>query len=595
MFKKRLLSLIVVAALLLSFPIGSLAAAKGTKSAQVVSCFTHSAALWDGTLYVWGSNSAGQLPAQSESCSIPTEAAKDVSAVSVATNYTLVVHTDGSLLLYGADPYSKSLSGANGRLISSGVAAVAASDAFALFLKADGSLWGWGDNSSGQLGLGTTVSQPEPVKILDNVIHMSAGGGFSLAVKADHALYGWGANTFFQLSIGDPSSAVIGRPSPTDYIYTPTLITTDVANVSAGLYHSLVLKTDGSLWTCGNGDYGQLGTSANVTGDSLTKVLSDISEISAGSLHNLARTKGGLIYAWGKNTDGQLGDFSGDTIYEPRVVSYDGFTVLGAGRDTSFGLTSDGALWAWGSNYNDVLGAQLGSSVSDPTKVASFSSGSETPPVTDPGDSEHGSAGFPSQGETPIAFVNGYSDGTFRPGANINRSEFTKMLVVAANLYHKDMKYSGSFADVSGGAWYSPYVFCAQEAGLTTGFSDGTFRPEATISRAEVAVMIARALTLPSAVTPAVPFSDLPPSHWAYGYTNALYQAGVVSGLSDGLFHPEAPISRAEACTMLVRAMGGVPTEAAYNAILSQTQSPFTDVAPSHWAFVYIMRSAGVA
>lgn len=128
-----------------------------------------------------------------------------------------------------------------------------------LRLRSDGSLWAWGSNSHGQLGLGdygsgTDRLNPTHVGIYTDWITVSAGtSGHSLGLRSDGSLWTWGKNYWGQLGLGD---SALGT-----YRSNPTRVgnDTDWVTVSAGEYHSLGLRSDGSLWAWGNNTYGQLG------------------------------------------------------------------------------------------------------------------------------------------------------------------------------------------------------------------------------------------------------------------------------------------------------------------------------------------------
>jgi hypothetical protein len=148
--------------------------------------------------------------------------------------------------------------------------------------------------------------------------------------------------------------------------------------------------------------------------------------------------------------------------------------------------------------------------------------------------------------------VSGYPDGTFRPDNTVTRAEFAVMMTRARGL-----TYTGGlsdFPDVPPSHWAYPYVMAAKQAGIISGYPDGTFRPDNLVSRAEIAVMIrgARGWTYTGGLSD---FSDVPPSHWAYPYVMAVKQKGVVSGYPDGTFRPDNSATRAESSVMVKNMM----------------------------------------
>lgn len=146
--------------------------------------------------------------------------------------------------------------------------------------------------------------------------------------------------------------------------------------------------------------------------------------------------------------------------------------------------------------------------------------------------------------------ISGFSDGTFRPTAGTSRGQFTKMLVLGFgwNLYNP---YFASFSDVPIGSPFYQYVETAHLRDIISGYSDGAFRPNSLISRAQTAKMI----VLAKGWSPSPPgnsrFSDVPATHWAYGYIDAAYNRGIINGYPDGTFHPDVEVNRAQLSKML--------------------------------------------
>lgn len=149
--------------------------------------------------------------------------------------------------------------------------------------------------------------------------------------------------------------------------------------------------------------------------------------------------------------------------------------------------------------------------------------------------------------------VNGYSDGTFQPNRSVTRAEFIAMLMRALKLETKGAKLS--YADANDiGAWAQAAIAQAVEAGIVTGFKDNTFRPNHVITRAEMASLAARALNLPLQATGASGFSDdtdIP--QWAKGAIAAARDAGILQGQPNNRFNPSGAVSRAEAVTAMIR------------------------------------------
>ncbi|HUS15009.1 MAG TPA: S-layer homology domain-containing protein [Chloroflexia bacterium] len=152
--------------------------------------------------------------------------------------------------------------------------------------------------------------------------------------------------------------------------------------------------------------------------------------------------------------------------------------------------------------------------------------------------------------------VGGYADGTFHPDATTTRAQFAKMLALGMG-WPLVNPSTPSFSDVPSGYWGYSYIETVRAHNAISGYSDGTYRPSNNVTRAQLSKMIvsAEGWTL---VTPSVPsFTDVPVSHWAYSYVETSRAHGVVSGYSDGTFRPLSSGTRAQLSKMLYTALGG--------------------------------------
>jgi len=144
--------------------------------------------------------------------------------------------------------------------------------------------------------------------------------------------------------------------------------------------------------------------------------------------------------------------------------------------------------------------------------------------------------------------IGGYPDGMFRPDNNITRAEFVKMLCIAMGWQTKNTAQP-TFSDAPAGHWAYQYVQTAIAYGAIGGYPDGNFRPDNNITRGEIAKAIALTLDLPDGSST---LTDIDNS-WAKNYINACVKAEIISGYTDGTFKPEKTATRAEAAKMLVR------------------------------------------
>ena len=275
----------------------------------------HSLALKsDGTVWAWGRNGNGQLG--------------DVTT----TNSSSPVQASGL----------------------TGVIAIAVGGNHSLALKSDGTVWAWGFNQYGQLGDSTTTQRTTPVQVsgLSGVIAIASGGYHSMALKSDGTVWAWGYNSNGYGQLGDGSTT--DRTTPVQV----SLIGGVVA-IAGGGYHSMALKSDGTVWAWGANYYGQLGDGSTTNRTTPVQVsgLTGAVAIAGGGNHSLALKSDGTVYAWGHNNRGQLGDGTTTQRYTPVLLSdLTGVVRIECGDSHSMALKSDGTVYAWGENGSGQLG-----------------------------------------------------------------------------------------------------------------------------------------------------------------------------------------------------------------------------------------------
>ncbi|MDU7245631.1 MAG: S-layer homology domain-containing protein [Clostridiales bacterium] len=191
------------------------------------------------------------------------------------------------------------------------------------------------------------------------------------------------------------------------------------------------------------------------------------------------------------------------------------------------------------------------------------------------------------------AYMSGYPDGTFRPGQKVSRAETAAAF---SRLYLQDKPITQQlpvFSDIdNSGKWYENDVATVVNAKYMSGYPDGSFRPEAPITRAELAAMLTR--DDKSAVKPA-PFKDIK-GHWAAEAIGRAHAKGWISGYPDGNFRPDAPVTRAELCALFNRFAGRSLTADEAAKLAQQKGSvSFKDVDAAHWAYKDILAAANAA
>lgn len=187
------------------------------------------------------------------------------------------------------------------------------------------------------------------------------------------------------------------------------------------------------------------------------------------------------------------------------------------------------------------------------------------------------------------AFLVGYADGTFGPESNMTRAEVTTMFArLLTEQIEADKTYSSTFSDVTKGCWAANYIGYMQQFGIVTGYEDGSFRPDAPVTRAEFAAIASRfeKLTQGSAS-----FTDVPDTHWAVRYINFAATRGWVTGYEDGSFKPEHSITRAEVAAVTCRLLERSADQTYIRSHIGELRT-FADMTENHWAYWYAMEAA---
>ena len=317
----------------------------------------------DGTLWAWGDNELGVLGDSSsldQTKPIQLGNSNQWKIISANDHHATGIHFNGTLWGFGDNregvlgngttitrikPFQIS-SATNWKDVSAG-------EYFTLALKTDGTLWAWGANSSGQLGNGNNIASNIPVQVgnASNWTMISAGRSHCLALNSSGELWNWGANIFGEVGIGKTSSG-LGES-------TPIKLTGTWKYISAGIYCSYGIKSDGSIWGWGHNAFGQIDVSGNdilvptQIGNGLTWV-----NVSASEHHVAAIRADGTLWTWGRNNYGQLGDGSKtNTTNGPIQIGSDTdwkYTI--SARSSTLALKMDGTLYAWGWNKNGQQG-----------------------------------------------------------------------------------------------------------------------------------------------------------------------------------------------------------------------------------------------
>ena len=188
-----------------------------------------------------------------------------------------------------------------------------------------------------------------------------------------------------------------------------------------------------------------------------------------------------------------------------------------------------------------------------------------------------------------FAFLVGYTDGTFGPERDMTRAEVTTMFArLLTEKIEADKTYPNTFVDVPKGHWAANYIGYMQQFGIIMGYSDGSFHPDAPVTRAEFAAIASRFEKLTEG---SKSFTDVPDTFWAARYINFAATRGWVTGYSDGTFKPNEPITRAEVAAVTCRLLERSADQSYIRTHLKELRT-FSDMAERHWAYLYVMEAA---
>jgi alpha-tubulin suppressor-like RCC1 family protein len=343
--------------------------------------------LENGSVWAAGYNNYGQLGTgdtfqRTAFTQMATDPAATFIDIAAAGNYSLALKNDGTVWATGYNNYGQLGIGTSGTGESratltqmtdnnSDITAIAAGQSHSLVLKNDGTVWATGYNNYGQLGIGTSGTGENRATLTQmtssnsSVTAITAGLYHSLVLKNDGTVWGTGYNWYGQLGIGTSGTGEnrVTLTQMTDF-------NSSVTAIAAGQSHSLVLKNDGTVWATGSNLYGQLGI--GTSGDNktilthMTDFNSSVTAIKAGAYHSLVLKNDGTAWTTGYNNRGQLGiGTSGaganKTILTPMTDFNSSVTAIAAGAYHSVALKDNGSVWTTGYNYYSQLSRGLDS------------------------------------------------------------------------------------------------------------------------------------------------------------------------------------------------------------------------------------------
>ena len=328
----------------------------------------------DGKLWCWGADDLGQLGdgISGGGKNIPTLITSDASWKTVAggSDHTCGIKTDGTLWCWGKNDSGQLGIGTkdesqtlpahvSGR---SGWVSVSAGCAHTCGIQTDGTLWCWGRNDSGQLGIEAgDAEQKLPAQVTNgnDWASVSTGCSHTCGIKNDSTLWCWGNNYSGQLGNGTWSSEK-----------TPVSVGPNFSLVSGGNVHTCGILKDESLACWGENENGQLGDGSGNNQNTPIQIETGFATVAAGSSHTCGATKNGNLCCWGNNEYGQLGNGEWDNLDTPSCLNTSpDWKILSGGSAHTCGIKNDGTIWCWGRNDSGQLGNGTWENIPSPAQV----------------------------------------------------------------------------------------------------------------------------------------------------------------------------------------------------------------------------------
>ena len=276
----------------------------------------------NGTVWGWGNNFNAQLgdgtSISPRTRPVQTVGLTNVKGIAAGDFSGAAVKTDGTVWIWGAPVLTGGFNLIETPIQLGGIAnvtAIAGGARHLLMLKTDKTVWAIGVNAMGQLGTGNTTNSTTPVQVagLSNVARIAAGEEFSLALKEDGTIWAWGINFNGQLGPAGGNTDFSPHPNAVQVTGLPGGMT----NIAGGNTFCLALASDGTIWSWGNNSSSQLG---HGSGSFVTPTpgqipnFGNVISISAGLHHSVALKSDGSVWGWGLNSEGELGDGTTNTV-----------------------------------------------------------------------------------------------------------------------------------------------------------------------------------------------------------------------------------------------------------------------------------------
>ena len=340
---------------------------------------------YDGSIWSCGYNSTGQLGLgdttnRNTFTQVTTNINNDVKQVACGYKHTCILKNDGSIWSCGSNNTGQlGLGDTTNRNtftqvttnINNDVKQVACGYKHTCILKNDGSIWSCGSNNTGQLGLGDTTNRNTFTQVTTNINNdvrqIACGVYYTVILKNDGSVWSCGYNGNGNLGLADTTDR-------STFSQVTTNINNDVKQIACGLYHTIILKNDGSLWSCGLNDKGQLGlndtTNKNIFTQVTTNINNDVKLVDCGAYHTFILKNDGSLWSCGLNDYGQLGigtwDENAHSIFTQVTTNINNdVKLVDCGYYHTFMIKNDGSIWCCGLNdygqlgFNDVTNRNI--------------------------------------------------------------------------------------------------------------------------------------------------------------------------------------------------------------------------------------------
>ena len=337
-----------------------------------------------GAIWVSGVNTYGQLGLGNRtSYSSPKQIGASTAWYFVQqakTEATLAVKIDGTLWSWGLNDYgqlglgnitSYSSPKQVGSLTDWSSIGCSGNTSNVAAIKTDGTLWTWGDNNDGGLGQGNITNKSSPVQVgaLTNWSQVTGGESFMAAIKTNGTLWTWGKNDQGQLGLGNVTK--YSSPKQVGAL-------TNWSKVTGGQQFVLAVKTDGTLWSWGSNENGQLGngtsgTFTRISSPTQVGALTNWAYIETYTFNVLALKTDGTLWSWGYGLVGCLGLGNTTSYSSPKQVgALTTWSSIKAGSYVSRAIKTDGTLWSWGNNADGYLGDGTITNRSSPVQIGAL-------------------------------------------------------------------------------------------------------------------------------------------------------------------------------------------------------------------------------